>query len=821
MIELIESNWEQDHWQREMGETDDQTKESLVTFIIEARTNPSKSFLPPSHSQPTSTSDRITTGPDQNAPEPSPQRPNAARPLTRVKCLSDPKLVLHPNRRATRQGNASNRSRSRQRKPLNTIDGLAPTARRTRSTTQVGISPDHDQSVMHSSSSSWASTSHPEQEPAITPTRPRRNSHRRKAVKFIAQRSCGHTPIAYRTRHSSNPSQGTATKARASSASRISTTRDGSCRGLRSRPSNTQVVITPTRSTRKLRNGKVIRLKRLVSDRDEDDQAEQSECSEAIMTDDERLDSQSQTEERHEVEQSGSEDEAKSSSAASDIELCSAHSETTVNSGDEAQAESEEEEEEEQEVEASDSSDEETEDENEDHESLDLSQATSKGLLRLKRDNLVKLCEERELEVEGTKKDLVHNLLAWRDTNEVISPSSDVCDHSSPPSVNSEGSSTPTAHSVVVQSTEETGKGTCSRPILLRSDSDRKPKLSDSQMSIGSKAAIQKKDDIGELLDLESLNLQDKEIQPDQLKKFEKIGSGGFKDVYRGVYKKVPVAIAEIRGHLTEMDLKELRILRDLRHENIVRFIGVSIPGESHSNSSSASTGDDSVGEGEGLGTKALAERSSITSRHVPIRIVTEICTNGDLFDYIRKVPSPGFLKICQIFKDICKGLDYLHSNVPVIIHRDLKSSNVLITSKGVAKLNDFGLARIKNSTRSMVKSLVGTVNWQAPELWVAHPRYNEKVDVYSAGLVLWEMLQWHQPVKRYPFEGQNEHAIYQDVGQRQLRPATAGMRRQWGDEILNLVEKLWAQNPADRPRMKAVLKELDQIVTDYKSTGS
>lgn len=71
-----------------------------------------------------------------------------------------------------------------------------------------------------------------------------------------------------------------------------------------------------------------------------------------------------------------------------------------------------------------------------------------------------------------------------------------------------------------------------------------------------------------------------------------------------------------------------------------------------------------------------------------------------------------------------------------------------------MAKITDFGLARVKNTTRSMIRSLVGTVNWQAPELWVAHPRYNEKVDCYAAGLVFWECLQWHQPVKKYPFEG-------------------------------------------------------------------
>jgi hypothetical protein len=66
-----------------------------------------------------------------------------------------------------------------------------------------------------------------------------------------------------------------------------------------------------------------------------------------------------------------------------------------------------------------------------------------------------------------------------------------------------------------------------------------------------------------------------------------------------------------------------------------------------------------------------------------------------------------------------------------------------------------------------------------------------------------------------------DEHGIYQDVGHRQLRPATAGMRRQWGDEILNLVEKLWAQNPVDRPRMDLVLQELDSIVTQFKQKSS
>lgn len=167
---------------------------------------------------------------------------------------------------------------------------------------------------------------------------------------------------------------------------------------------------------------------------------------------------------------------------------------------------------------------------------------------------------------------------------------------------------------------------------------------------------------------------------------------------------------------------------------------------------------------------------------------------------------------------NVAKGLEYLHKRKPATIHRDMKSSNVLVTAKGVAKIADFGLARVKNSTRSIIKSLVGTVNWQAPELWVPHPRYNEKVDVYSAAMVFWECLQWHLSQKRYPFEGMNEHAIYQEVGQKQMRPSTATMRRQWGGDILDLVEKMWAQSPAQRPGMTEVVKELETLLHAEKA---
>ena len=167
---------------------------------------------------------------------------------------------------------------------------------------------------------------------------------------------------------------------------------------------------------------------------------------------------------------------------------------------------------------------------------------------------------------------------------------------------------------------------------------------------------------------------------------------------------------------------------------------------------------------------------------------------------------------------EISKGLDYLHSCKPSVIHRDVKSSNVLIDDKGHAKLNDFGLARVKQSTRSMIRSLVGTVNWQAPELWHPKPSYTSSVDIFSAALVFWEVLQWHLPKKKYPWEGQNEHFIYDQVGNKKLRPSLNGFKKQWGSDIIDLIEHMWSHDSKQRPSAHQVVEQLQIIISNTKN---
>ncbi|KAL0946778.1 hypothetical protein HGRIS_012951 [Hohenbuehelia grisea] len=402
-------------------------------------------------------------------------------------------------------------------------------------------------------------------------------------------------------------------------------------------------------------------------------------------------------------------------------------------------------------------------------EEIDLTIATVKTLVRLRRDDLVRLCESRNLDVAGTKPQLAEALLHWRDreSHEFSSPSS---------------AGTVRPPSTIKRRRHKHGRTSAQNPttpVLERSDrvhldEPRTPPISQHP-----------KEPEPELeLDLESLGLEDREIPYDRLTKLEKIGSGGFKDVFIGKFKGRKIAIAEFRGQLSAMDIKELKLLGGFNHPNIVRFLGVSIPEN---------------------------------AKETPVMIVSELCSNGDLFDYIRNVsPPPSLHKVLSIMLDIARGLEYLHLRKPSVIHRDCKSSNILITSKGTAKIADFGLAKVKQSTRSMVRSLVGTVNWQAPELWHAHPKYNHKVDVFSCAMVYWEMLQWHLPNKKFPWEGMNEHAIYEIVGAKRQRPSISGLRKLWCPEIVDLVERMWAQEHQDRPTMSEVVETLEELVSLY-----
>lgn len=97
--------------------------------------------------------------------------------------------------------------------------------------------------------------------------------------------------------------------------------------------------------------------------------------------------------------------------------------------------------------------------------------------------------------------------------------------------------------------------------------------------------------------------------------------------------------------------------------------------------------------------------------------IITEFCQHGDLSDYMISRQRPPFQRQLALMYDIAFGCAYLHARRPAIIHRDLKSLNILIDASGRAKIGDFGLAKIKKRAKVLMHTVVGTPNWQAPEV--------------------------------------------------------------------------------------------------------
>jgi hypothetical protein len=192
---------------------------------------------------------------------------------------------------------------------------------------------------------------------------------------------------------------------------------------------------------------------------------------------------------------------------------------------------------------------------------IDLTVATAKTLVRLRRDDLIRLCETRDLEMVGTKPQLASALLEWRDRQSQSG-------FSSPSSTGTVRASSTIKRRRKSSSGGATSHSRSKTPVLLRShhfhaDEPRTPPISEGG-----------KDQEPELeLDLESLGLEDREIPPEKLTKLEKIGSGGFKDVFIGKLKGRKIAISEFRGQLSAMDIKELKLLGGFDHPNIVRFV--------------------------------------------------------------------------------------------------------------------------------------------------------------------------------------------------------------------------------------------------------
>ncbi|KAL3634595.1 putative serine/threonine-protein kinase wnk11 [Castilleja foliolosa] len=199
------------------------------------------------------------------------------------------------------------------------------------------------------------------------------------------------------------------------------------------------------------------------------------------------------------------------------------------------------------------------------------------------------------------------------------------------------------------------------------------------------------------------------------------LGSGAVKKVYRAFDHEEGIEVAWNQVKLRNFSddelminrlFSEVRLLRDLRNKNIIALYSVWRDKEKNT-----------------------------------LNFITEVCTSGNLREYRKKHKQVSMKALKKWSRQILKGLDYLHTHEPCVIHRDLNCSNVIINGNvGQVKIGDFGLAATVGKNHS-AHSVLGTPEFMAPELY--EENYTEMIDIYSFGMCVLEMVTLELTIQR------------------------------------------------------------------------
>ncbi|KAJ0017484.1 hypothetical protein Pint_09717 [Pistacia integerrima] len=251
-----------------------------------------------------------------------------------------------------------------------------------------------------------------------------------------------------------------------------------------------------------------------------------------------------------------------------------------------------------------------------------------------------------------------------------------------------------------------------------------------------------------------------------------KFASGAQSRIYRGIYKQRAVAVKmvrvpnqeETRTKIEQQFKSEVALLSRLFHPNIVQFIAA--------------------------------------CRKPPVYcIITEYMSQGTLRMYLNK-KEPYSLStetILRLALDISRGMEYLHSQG--VIHRDLKSNNLLLNDEMRVKVADFGTSCLETQCRE-TKGNMGTYRWMAPEMIKEKP-CTRKVDVYSFGIVLWELT-----TALLPFQGMTPVQAAFAVAEKNERPPLPASCQ---PVLAHLIKRCWAANPSKRPDFSDIVSALEE----------
>ncbi|XP_022657512.1 tyrosine-protein kinase sid-3-like isoform X3 [Varroa destructor] len=286
------------------------------------------------------------------------------------------------------------------------------------------------------------------------------------------------------------------------------------------------------------------------------------------------------------------------------------------------------------------------------------------------------------------------------------------------------------------------------------------------------------------------------EIQVDEVVKGKPIGQGGFCKVYEGKYRDQKVAIKALESQepaaMLDAAKKEGGLVWNLRHEHIVKLYGKDIPYEHIVK----------------LYGKDIPYEDHKQGLCLPNSwLIMEYCEGGSLNRVLEKNQVP--LRILTEWSlHIAKGMQYIHSKR--VIHRDLKSTNVLLTvpyqpdsQEAVPlKISDFGLART-NVEKSTVLSGGGTYAWMAPEN-IKFYKYSQRSDVWSFGVLIWELL-----TGQIPYKGVDPVAIAYGIGSEKL---TLPIPETCPEKFKNLMTDCWNADPHRRPLFDKIIYQLEDI---------
>ena len=242
----------------------------------------------------------------------------------------------------------------------------------------------------------------------------------------------------------------------------------------------------------------------------------------------------------------------------------------------------------------------------------------------------------------------------------------------------------------------------------------------------------------------------------------EPIGQGGFGAVFEAKWKKKKVAVKVCLGNLLKNLSREIEVLTSLpRHPNVLTFFGV-----------------------------------AVSSDAVNTYIITEFAPNGSLHDYLhdkKEVPSPD--QSLAWAQQIASGMQHLHNNN--VVHRDLKSKNILLALGLLAKVCDFGTAR--TLAKTAVTTQKGTYRWMAPEIVEGvEANINKMCDVFSYGMVLYEIF-----ASKVPYDDLPTDAL---VGMAVLQEKLPSIPSTLPAYLCPLLKACWKKEPNQRPQFEDII---------------